>query len=64
VEIGRAVVHAEDRVLFVDPSLAEKLAGAYDPDAFASVEQFVVMGSDAPDLPLEPLTDYESFVGD
>ena len=58
------VEDAEDRVLFIDPSLAEKLAGAYDPDAFASVEQFVVMGSEVPDLPIEPLTDYESFVGD
>jgi len=58
------VEDADDRVLFVDPSLAEKLAGAYDPDAFASVEQFVVMGSEVPDLPIEPVTDYESFVGD
>jgi len=55
---------AQDRVIFVDPSLAEKLAAAYDPEAFASVEQFVVMGSETPALPLEPLTDYESFVGD
>jgi fatty-acyl-CoA synthase len=58
------VEDAQDKVLFVDPSLAEKLAAAYDPDAFASVEQFVVIGSEVPDLPLEPLTDYESFVGD
>ncbi|MEF8814941.1 MAG: long-chain fatty acid--CoA ligase [Halovenus sp.] len=58
------VEDAADRVVFVDPSLAEKLASAYDPDAFESVEQFVVMGSAVPDVPLEPLTDYESFVGD
>ena len=58
------VEDAADRVIFVDPSLAEKLASAYDPDAFESVEQFVVMGSNVPDLPLEPLTDYESFVAD
>jgi fatty-acyl-CoA synthase len=58
------VENAEDRVLFVDASLAEKLASAYEPESFASVEQFVVMGSETPDLPLEPLTDYESFIGD
>jgi len=58
------VEDAEDRVIFVDPSLAEKLAAAYDPDSFESVEQFVVIGSSTPDLPLEPLTDYESFVGE
>ncbi|KPN29301.1 long-chain-fatty-acid--CoA ligase [Halolamina pelagica] len=51
-------------MIFVDPSLAEKLAAAYDPEAFESVEQFVVMGSEVPDLPLEPITDYESFIGD
>ncbi|MFC7072592.1 long-chain fatty acid--CoA ligase [Halovenus rubra] len=56
------VEDAADKVLFVDPSLAEKLASAYDPDAFESVEQFVIIGSTVPDLPLEPLTDYESFI--
>ncbi len=56
------VEDAADRVVFVDPSLAEKLASASDPDAFESVEQFVVMGSAVPDVPLEPLTEYESFV--
>jgi fatty-acyl-CoA synthase len=58
------VEDASDRVIFIDPSLAEKLAGAYDEEAFSTVEQFVVMGSEVPDLPLEPITDYESFVGD
>ena len=58
------VEDAEDRVLFVDPSLAEKLASAYEADSFGSVEQFVVMGSDVPDVSLEPVVDYESFVGD
>lgn len=59
------VEDAEDRVLFVDPSLAEKLASAYDEEgSFESVKQFVVMGSEVPDVPLEPLTDYESFVAD
>ncbi|ELZ08326.1 acyl-CoA synthetase [Halovivax asiaticus JCM 14624] len=58
------VEDAADRVIFVDPSLAEKLAGAYDPDAFESVEQFVVIGDEVPDVSLEPLTDYESFIAD
>jgi len=58
------VEDAEDKVLFVDPSLAEKLASAYDADAFDSVEKFVVMGSEVPDVSLEPVVDYESFVGD
>lgn len=57
------VENAEDRVVFVDPSLAEKLAGAYDDGAFESVEQFVVMG-DSADVPLEPAVDYESFIAD
>ena len=56
------VENAADKLVFVDVSLAEKLAAAYDPDSFASVEQFVVMGSSVPDLPLEPMTDYESFI--
>ena len=58
------VEDAEDRVLFVDPSLAEKLASAYDEDSFEGVEQFVIMGSEVPDVPLEPVVDYESFVAD
>ena len=62
--IQHIVNDAENKVIFVDPSLAEKLASAYEPESFESVEQFVVMGSETPDLPLEPLTDYESFIGD
>ena len=58
------VENANDRLIFVDVSLAEKLAAAYDREAFDSVEQFVVMGSSVPDLPLEPMTDYESFIGE
>ncbi|KAB1194401.1 long-chain-fatty-acid--CoA ligase [Haloferax sp. MBLA0076] len=58
------VENAEDRIIFVDPSLAPKLAGAIDEDAFASVEQFVVMASEVPDTDLDPVTDYESFIGD
>jgi fatty-acyl-CoA synthase len=53
---------AQDRVLIVDPSLAEKVAGAYHEDAFASVEQFVVVGSEVPDAGLPDAVDYESFL--
>jgi fatty-acyl-CoA synthase len=59
------VENAADELLFVDPSFVEKLEGAFD-DAdgeFDSVEQFVVMGSDVPDTSLDPVVDYESFVG-
>jgi fatty-acyl-CoA synthase len=62
--IQHIVSDAENKVIFVDPSLAEKLASAYEPDSFESVEQFVVMGSETPDLDLEPLTNYEDFIGD
>ncbi|KAB1188572.1 MULTISPECIES: long-chain fatty acid--CoA ligase [Haloferax] len=58
------VENAEDRIIFVDPSLTPKLAGAVDEDAFTSVEQFVVMASEVPDTDLDPVTDYESFIGD
>jgi fatty-acyl-CoA synthase len=61
-QIQHIVEDADDRIIFVDPSFAERLASAYDEDAFASVEQFVVIGSAVPDLPLEPMTDYESFL--
>ncbi|WP_255193235.1 long-chain fatty acid--CoA ligase [Natronobeatus ordinarius] len=57
------VENAEDRLVFVDPSLVEKLESAYDPSTFESVAQFVVMGESVPDTDLEPITDYESFVG-
>jgi fatty-acyl-CoA synthase len=60
--IQHIVDDAQDKVIFVDPSLAEKLASAYDPDTFDCVEQFVVMGSEVPDVGLEPLVDYESFL--
>ena len=57
------VENAEDRLLFVDQSLLEPLEAAYDADAFESVEQFVVMGESVPETDLEPVTDYESFIG-
>ena len=56
------VENAEDRVLFVNPSLLEAVESAYDPDAFASVERFVVMGDAVPDTDLPDVVDYESFV--
>ena len=58
------VDNAEDRVLFVDPSLVGKLEGAAGGPAFESVEQFVVMGEDVPDTDLDPVVDYESFLAD
>ncbi|ERH04835.1 MAG: acyl-CoA synthetase (AMP-forming)/AMP-acid ligase II, partial [Halorubrum sp. J07HR59] len=66
--IQHIVADAEDRLLFVDPSLAETVAEAAtaaDADgAFDSVEQFVFMGSSVPDVGLAPATDYESFLAD
>ncbi|SNZ17179.1 fatty-acyl-CoA synthase [Natronoarchaeum philippinense] len=56
------VENAQDRVLLVDPSLLEAIEAAYDPEAFESVEQFVVMGSSVPDTSLEPVVAYEEFV--
>ena len=58
------VENATDELLFVDPSLAEKLASAYDADSFGSVEQFVVMADEVPEIELDPVTDYESFIAD
>jgi fatty-acyl-CoA synthase len=51
-------------VLLVDPSLTDALAAAYDPAAFESVERVVVVGSETPDLPVDSVTDFESFVAD
>ena len=58
------VANATDELLFVDPSLAGKLAGAYDAEAFGSVEQFVVMGDSVPEIDLDPVADYESFIAE
>ena len=58
------VENAGDRVLFVDPSLAEKVASAYDPDAFASVERIVVVGDALPDVDLPDAVSYEEFLAD
>ncbi|HMB51035.1 MAG TPA: AMP-binding protein, partial [Natronoarchaeum rubrum] len=56
------VEDAQDRILLIDPSLLEAIEAAYDPEAFESVEQFVVMGSAVPDTSLEPVVAYEEFV--
>jgi fatty-acyl-CoA synthase len=58
------IENAEDTLLFVDPSLTDKLASAADPEAFASIEQFVIMGDTVAETPLSPVTDYESFIAD
>ncbi|WP_276300353.1 long-chain fatty acid--CoA ligase [Halorussus lipolyticus] len=58
------VENADDKLIFVDPSLIEKLEGPADSAAFESVEQFVVMGQQVPETSLSPVTDYESFVAD
>ena len=62
--IQHIVSDAEDKLLFVDPSLLPQLEPAADHEAFDSVDRYVVMGSAVPDTSLEPVVDYESFVGD
>jgi fatty-acyl-CoA synthase len=63
-DVCRIVERAADRLLFVDPSLTDAVTAAYDPDAFESVEQVVVVGSETPDLPVDPttVTSFEAFV--
>jgi fatty-acyl-CoA synthase len=56
------VANAEDRVLVVDPSLAGKVASAYDDDAFASVERIVVVGDSLPEVDLPDAVTYEEFL--
>jgi fatty-acyl-CoA synthase len=57
--------NAADRTVFVDPSLLPKLEGAVadGPDAFETVEQYVVMGESVPETDLDAVA-YESFIGD
>jgi fatty-acyl-CoA synthase len=62
--IQHIVSDAEDKILIVDPTMLEKLEGAYDEEAFASVEKYVVMGDQVPETSLEPVVDYESFIAD
>ncbi len=62
--IRHVVEDAGDRLLFVDPSLAETVAAAAAgaDGAFESVERFVFTGTGVPDVDLSPATDYESFL--
>ena len=62
--IRHIVEDAQDRILIVDPVMLEKLESAYDEDAFASVEQYVIMGDAVPETSLDPVVDYESFIAD
>jgi fatty-acyl-CoA synthase len=59
--IQHIVESAEDRTIFVDRSFLPKLesARADDPDAFESVERYVVMGSEVPETDLDPAVAYE-----
>jgi len=58
------VGNAEDRIVFVDPSLVDKLAGAAEDAVEFDGVEFVVMGEAVPETTLEPVTDYESFISD
>ena len=59
------VENADDRVLFVDPSLLEKLAGAgAGSEAFEDVEQVVVMAEEAPETAFDSVVAYEQFIAD
>jgi fatty-acyl-CoA synthase len=63
--IQHIVSDAEDRIIFVDPSLLEKLEGAATSATdgeFDSVSQYVVIGDEVPDTELSPVVDYESFI--
>jgi len=60
-DVRTIVAEAGDRLLFVDASLAGTLTEAYDPDAFESVERAVVVGGEAPDLPVDAV-DIDAFV--
>lgn len=55
------VENAEDRVLFVDPSLLDTLESAAESPEFDSIEQFVVMGEGVPDTALNAVA-YETFI--
>jgi fatty-acyl-CoA synthase len=62
--IQHIVENAADRLVFVDRSLLDRLeaARAGDPDAFGTVERYVVMGSEVPETALAPVVDYETFI--
>mgnify|MGYP006283044553 CR=1 FL=1 len=56
------VGNANDEIIFVDPSLVEKLAGAAEDAVEFDGVEFVVIGDAVPETTLEPVTDYESFL--
>lgn len=59
-QLAYIVNHAEDKILFVDPSLLpaiEKLA-----PHLKSVKQFVVMGDELPETTLSPVSSYEDLL--
>lgn len=61
-QLAYIVNHAEDKVLFVDPSLLpaiEKLA-----PHFKTVKHFVVMGDKVPETTLSPVSAYEDLLKD
>ncbi len=62
-ELTYIVNHAEDKIIFVDRSLASILA-AMTP-SFRTVERYVIMDDlgEAPDFWLNPSVDYEAFIG-
>ncbi|AXG06991.1 fatty-acid--CoA ligase [Haloplanus rubicundus] len=60
-DVRTIVAEAADKLLVVDASLAGALTEAYDPDAFESVEQAVVVGGEASGLPFDAV-DIDAFV--
>jgi fatty-acyl-CoA synthase len=55
------VDNADDRVLFVDPTLLEALEPTVQSPEFDGVEQYVVMGSEVPETDLDAVA-YEEFI--
>ncbi|WP_284007748.1 long-chain fatty acid--CoA ligase [Haloarcula pelagica] len=57
------VENAADRTIFVDQSFLPKVEGAVadDPESFASVDRYVVMGGQVPETELDAVA-YESFI--
>ena len=51
---------AEDRVLFVDPSLIETVEA--NADALETVEQYVVLADEVPETSLSPVVSYEDLI--
>ena len=55
------VGNAEDKVLFVDPSLLDALEPAVQSPEFDHVKRYVVMGSEVPETDLDAVS-YEEFI--